>query len=179
MAEYASGNDEAFEVLYRRAAPKLRSWLLKLTRDPNRAEDLVQVTFLKVHRARHRYMAGSPLLPWLHVIAKRSMLDEQRPLSQHFEVLSTDGMLGELGGSVETNAEDIAALRAVFGQLPPQYRDAIELTKFGGMSGPEAASTLNTTAAAIKQRVHRGYSLMRTWLQPLTEPASGEVAAVA
>lgn len=167
MTEFAAGNDIAFDELYRRAAPKLIAAFVRQTGDRAKAEDIVQTTFLKVHRARDRYIPGAAVLPWLHVIAKRSLYDEQRPLSVRLEVLSRDGSLAELDSPTATgDAENTTLLREVFTQLPEQYRDAIELTKLTGMSGTEAAELLHTTKAAIKQRVHRGYELLRAWLEP-------------
>lgn len=171
MGEFAAGDESAFDELYKRAAPKLMATLAKQTRDSARAEDIVQTTFLKVHRARDRYTPGAPVMPWLNVIAKRSLYDELRPLNMRLEVLSQDGNLSESDfPTITGDAESTALLNEVFTHLPPQYRDAIELTKLSGMSGNEAAALLHTTKAAIKQRVHRGYELLRTWLEPKFEP---------
>ncbi|MEN9581684.1 MAG: hypothetical protein RJA70_4693 [Pseudomonadota bacterium] len=167
MSKFVSGDEAAFEELYRRAAPKLMASLARQTADRARAEDIVQTTFLKVHRARDRYIPGAAVLPWLHVIAKRSLYDEQRPLNMRLEVLSRDGSLSEADTvAIAGDAENATLLREVFTHLPPQYRDAIELTKLSGLSGNEAAALLHTTKAAIKQRVHRGYELLRAWLEP-------------
>src|SRR5690349_11155002 len=58
MAQYVDGNVESFEKLYHRVSPKLFGYLLRLTRNRERAEDLLQVTFTKVHRARASYLLG-------------------------------------------------------------------------------------------------------------------------
>lgn len=167
MARYASGDHSAFRDLYRIAAPPLQSAVRRWTRDPAQAEDVVQTTFLKLVRARQSYQAGEPVLPWLHVIAKRTLLDENRPLRRRQEVLTSTGALPS------TAAVDAAPLEVedALGKLPAQYRDAITLTKLSGFSGSEAASLLDTTAAAIKQRVHRGYAILREWFEGnLTAP---------
>ena len=177
MEQYVAGDLRAFAELYRRAAPRLLSVVGRLTSDAARAEDIVQITFLKAHRARDSYLSGAPVLPWLSVIAKRSFYDETRPLSMRMEVLSSDGTLADADRPVAPpSSDDLAPLRRAFGQLPPQYRDAIELTKLSGMSGTEAANVLNTTKAAIKQRVHRGYAMLRNWLEPSLEPGSAATA---
>ncbi len=180
MTRYSQGDARAFDALFRRAHPKLLAALTRLTSDRSRAEDIAQVTFMKVHRARESYKPGSPVLPWLYVIAKRSLYDEQRPMSARYEVLSADGSLADADRAVEqADAESSALLQQVFTQLPPQYRDAIELTKLSGLSGNEAATALNTTKAAIKQRVHRGYALLRSWLEPSLETSLESDAAAA
>ena len=58
-------------------------------------EDLVQVTFSKIHRARESYMRGAPLLPWVLAIARRSFLDERRRAKVRPEDLTGDGIVPE------------------------------------------------------------------------------------
>lgn len=173
MTRHAQGDPEAFDELYRQAHPKLVNSMMKLTPDRGRAEDVAQVTLLKAHRARESYKPGAPVLPWLYVIAKRTLYDEQRPMSVRYEVLSNDGLLSDADRPIAPQTTDnVASLRQAFEQLPPHYRDAIELTKLSGFSGSEAAKALNTTKAAIKQRVHRGYGLLRQWLEPALDEAA-------
>ena len=52
MEAYVGGSAEAFNDLYRRVSPSVMGYLLRLTRSRVRAEDLLQITFSKVHRAR-------------------------------------------------------------------------------------------------------------------------------
>ncbi len=64
MLGYQAGEREAFERLHAQLAPVLRRYLLGLSRDPGRVDDLLQDTFLQVHRARHTYDAAFPVRPW-------------------------------------------------------------------------------------------------------------------
>ena len=72
MVRYVEGDLEAFDHLYRRLSPRLFGYLLRLTRQREQAEDLVQITFAKIHRARQSYLKGSSPLPWALAIARRS-----------------------------------------------------------------------------------------------------------
>ncbi len=79
-----------------------------------------------------------------------------------YEDLSQDGKLPEQPQPVETVNDDVSdALARALDGLPENYRDAIHLTKITGLSLNEAADVLDTTPAAVKLRVHRGYNLMR------------------
>src|SRR5688572_25924343 len=78
MQRYVEGDAAAFNELYRKIAPKLFGYLLRVTRDPALAEDLLQTTFVKVHRARNAYLKGAPIVPWILVIARRTFYDERR-----------------------------------------------------------------------------------------------------
>src|SRR6185436_3081627 len=92
MAAYTAGDAEAFRELHRRLSPKLYSHLLRLSRDPAMAEDVLQATFAKLHRARTTYLPGAKVLPWAMVIARRTLLDERRGLAAQRELLADDGV---------------------------------------------------------------------------------------
>ncbi|MBK7584916.1 MAG: RNA polymerase sigma factor [Myxococcales bacterium] len=162
MERYVDGDSAAFEPLYQLAAPKLFGYLFRLTRNRERAEDLLQVTFAKVHRARSSYLRGAPLLPWLIAIARRSFLDERRSAQVRPEDLSRDGSLPEPRGDDDALGDDVAeALERALDSLPEAYREAIVMTKITGLSLTEAAEILGATPTALKLRVHRGYVQLR------------------
>lgn len=170
MTAYGAGDDEAFRQLHRRLAPKLYGYLLRLTRDASLAEDLLQATFAKLHRARSSYLPDAKVLPWSMVIARRTFLDECRGLAAQREVLGSDGMLPEHKAD-EGSPEHVADMRRALEKLPDQYRSAIQLTKLVGFSGEEAAGLLSTTHSAIKLRVHRGYAMLRNMLASVSATA--------
>lgn len=168
MLAYIEGDANAFDQLYRRLGPQLFAYLVRLTRDRPRAEDLLQVTFTKLHRARASYLRGAPVLPWVLAIARRSFLDERRSAKSRSEDLSADGSLPEPKRVDDSGAEDMAdAVDRALDQLPESYREAIQLTKIVGLSLVEAADVLDTTPTAVKLRVHRGYTMLRDSLQHL------------
>jgi RNA polymerase sigma-70 factor (ECF subfamily) len=167
MVAYVGGDSNAFDKLYRLIAPQLNAYLLRLTRDPARTEDLLQVTFTKVYRARYSYIEGAPLLPWVFAIARRCFLDERRSSKSQREALSLDGNIPESPRSLDPPpSNDTESIDHALNRLPESYREAIQLTKIAGLSLVEAATILETTPTAVKLRVHRGYAMLRELLQP-------------
>lgn len=172
MERYVDGNVDAFDGLYRKLSPTLMGYLLRLTRNRARAEDLLQVTFTKIHRARASYLRGAPVLPWAVAIARRSFLDERRSAAVRTEDLSADGSLPEPRPEPTGLPPEMSdALEIALQRLPESYREAIELTKIAGLSVQEAASVLGTTETAVKLRVHRGYNQLRKELDSFQRPA--------
>lgn len=169
MAAYVEGNEQAFDDLYRLLTPKLFGYLLRLTRHRERAEDLLQVTFSKLHRARASYLSDAPLLPWVLAIARRSFYDEVRQLKNRREELSKDGALPEPGDvhPPDQEGELTDVLERALAELPEMYREAIILTKVTGLSLSEAAEVVGATPSAVKLRVHRGYKMLREVLERL------------
>lgn len=166
MERYVDGDAAAFDALYERISSKLFGYLLRLTRNRERAEDLLQITFTKVHRARASYIRGAPVLPWVLAIARRSFYDERRAQSSRSEDLSADGTLPEPRQVPDAVPIDVSeALERAMDELPEAYREAIQLTKVTGLSVAQAAELLGTTPTAVKLRVHRGYGQLRKQLE--------------
>jgi len=161
MARYVDGDGAAFEELYRRTAPRLRGYLARVSRDAALADDVLQITFAKLHRARASYERGAKVVPWLLVIARRSLWDERRGLRARGERLTDDGVLPEPPPLAPFDFDEADTLQHALSALPGHYREAIELTKLQGLSGGEAARVLSTTESAVKLRVHRGYRMLR------------------
>jgi RNA polymerase sigma-70 factor, ECF subfamily len=64
MAEYQAGSVEAFDRLHDALAPDLKAHLTALARDSTCADDLLQETFLQIHRSRAVHTPGEPVRPW-------------------------------------------------------------------------------------------------------------------
>lgn len=166
MERYVDGDEVAFDLLYQRSSSRLFGYLLRLTRSRERAEDLLQVTYSKVHRARGSYLRGAPVMPWFIAIARRSFLDERRAAKVRKEDLSSDGSLPEPSSVSSDVGNDVAdALERALDSLPEAYREAIVLTKLTGLSLAEASEVLGATPTALKLRVHRGYVKLRERLE--------------
>ena len=63
MVAYQAGRFDAFDEIYASIAPILRRYLLGQAHDAAKADDLVQETFLQIHRARHTFDPAFPSRP--------------------------------------------------------------------------------------------------------------------
>jgi len=175
MARYCEGDAGAFRKLYALVAPRLLNYLLRMARDRAVAEDILQHTFLKIHRARGAYVTGANPVPWMYSIAHRTFLDEvRRKKRAKVRVASDPNKVPEVRAHVTGKPEaDVvepadpelarAALEALE-SLPPRQREALVLTKLNGKSIAEAAQIAGTTPGAMKLRAHRGYVALRKLL---------------
>jgi RNA polymerase sigma factor (sigma-70 family) len=180
MGRYCAGDAGAFHALYARIAPRLLRYLVSLVGERATAEDLLQLTFLKLHEARDLYVRGADPLPWLYTIAHRTFLDEMRRRRRARVKLTDDGDLpvpveqrADLSGARESSQPADPALAqltlAALAQLPANQREALVLTKLHGRSHAEAAAITGTTASAIKLRAHRAYVALRRILAKADE----------
>jgi RNA polymerase sigma-70 factor (ECF subfamily) len=178
MERYAAGDAEAFAELYDLLAPRLYGYLVRQTRDDARAEDLLQQTLFRMHRARGRFIRGAKVTPWAFAIARRLMIDSLR--RRKYEVLvgpddpnppvATDAAADDL-----VQAKELAdRIQRELARLPETQRAAFELVKQEGLSMAEAAAVLGTTVAAVKLRAHRAYLALRLVLGDALSGGGGE-----
>ncbi|MEN9579844.1 MAG: hypothetical protein RJA70_2853 [Pseudomonadota bacterium] len=162
MAAYTAGDSAAFGELFTRYAPLLKAMLMRRLRSSSQAEDLVQQTFLQVHRARLDFFPGAKVRPWLFTICfnlLRSQLrrDGRSPFSDV-----------ETVGRVEANQlhlQELREFRQLLDDLPTPQRQVLELHWFDGLSFAEIAEQLGASVSAVKVRAHRGYNLLRARLK--------------
>ena len=192
MDRYCRGDAAAFHRLYQLLAPRLLAYLMGLVRDKAAAEDILQLTFLKIHEARATYIIGANPIPWIYTVTHRTCLDELRKRKRSRVQLTKDGTLDEepaadlTGLSSEArddeagrpDAASAAGALAALERLPENQRQALLLTKVHGRSTAEAAMIAGTTQGAIKQRAHRAYVTLREMLAkpeaPPPQPGRGK-----
>jgi RNA polymerase sigma factor (sigma-70 family) len=165
MAAYAAGDEAAFDELFRRTAPLvLRSMRRGYVREPD-AQDLLQQTFLQLHRSRRDYRTGAPLRPWLMTIARNVKRDHFRrerrrdafaPLVEDFGRDDPRFRRGDL--------RDVLA-RAV-DRLPATLAAIVRARWFEERSYDEIARSLGISRGAAKVRAHRACRALRTILAP-------------
>ena len=175
MERYARGDEQAFSELYDSLAPRLRGYLLRASRDPGWADDLLQQTMLQIHRARGRFIVGAEVLPWAFAIARRLLIDSFRRRKNERRTISLETGGHEAGpvdaAAVQHSADELIdgqrlarALQAELERLPESHRVAFDLIKNEGLSIREAAEVLGATPTAVKLRAHRAYAALRAAL---------------
>jgi len=174
MARYADGDGSAFAELYAAVAPRLYGYLVKMARTRALADDLLQQTFLKIHRARGAYVRGADPLPWIYSIAHRTFIDAVRKDRRAIVNVGSDDELPEIRAGIDgtqdgardepADPELVKTTLDALAALPDQQREAVVLTKLEGKSVAEAATIAGTTVGAMKVRAHRGYEALRKLL---------------
>src|SRR5688572_804819 len=85
MQAYVAGDEHAFDEIYRRYRPVLLAVMRRHLASRTDVEDLVQLTFLKLHRARASYRSGTPVKRWLFTIARNTRKDHLRSSRRNLE----------------------------------------------------------------------------------------------
>lgn len=168
MVAYQAGDRIAFEQLYDHLLPPLRRYLRSLTFNMAYADDLLQETFLQIHRSRHTYLSGYSARAWAFGVARNVFLMDRRKrrrrTSMEFE--TEDGTPPDL--PTPSSFRGIAnrdQLRRAIADLSPDRREPILLHHIWGFSFREIAGILGIREGAAKVRAHRGMVQLREHLQ--------------
>ena len=163
LIRYQEGDQAAFESFHALVRPMLERFLQGLTRDATRAEDLVQDTFLQIHRARHTYDPAYPPRPWLYAIARHIFLtDLRRRTRRHHEMHAPlpDGLPGGDAPHDEALAAR-EALDSALAEMSSDTREAVFLHRVRGLSFGEMASRLGVSNVVLRARASRGMARLR------------------
>ncbi len=173
MLAFCAGDDAAFDGLFAHWAGPLLNFLERMVGDRATAEELVQESFLRVHRARDRYEPRARFSTWLYRIATNLALNElDRPRRRHLHLVddAQDRMAAaaaSVDDVVDSQRAGAAVERALL-QLPERQRIALWLSAAEGHSYKEIAATLDTSEQSVKALVHRGRVAVANRLQALS-----------
>lgn len=173
LGETAVGNEIAFKKLYDATSPQLYSLLLRMLRNPDSAQDVLQDAYVKIWHKADSYAPdrGAPLT-WLLTIARYSALDRVR--KQRPEVTLPDDpdleasvLEDETRQDPSDETEQLEALGAVqtcLQTLQSQQRDSVLLAYYEGLTHEELSLQLDTPLGTVKSWVRRGLSRLRECL---------------
>lgn len=167
MERYADGDPAGFEHVYEGLSPVVNRCLIRWTGDRDLAGDLVQETFLRVHRARGRYRSGSPVGPWVLTIARRLSIDALRKRGRAKVKLTFEGDLPEpehIPPEEPTPQWMLQEVRDAIAALPASQRSVVSMHKLDGKPMAEVAEILGISEGAARVRAHRGYKRLRSAL---------------
>ena len=160
MMRVRGGDDEAFAELVRRHQKSVMNFFERngVYRD---VEDLAQETFLKIHRARGRYVPSAKFTTFLYTVARRVMIDWYRSTARK------SGHLENLAKEAPQEAEpppkrgEISDAEAALGCLSRQLRETVVLVVMQGMAYAEAAEILGIPLGTVKSRISSAMTKMR------------------
>jgi len=164
MAQYQLGDFDAARALVETVSPQLHRFFLAQLISRTEADDLLQETWLRIHRVRHTYRQGEPVLPWLYAIARRVRVDHYRKTARtiaHHEVVEDLSTIAAPKLEDANHSEGLAAMLAL---LTESEREVIEMLKVMGMSLEEVARATSCTVGSVKQKAHRAYKKLRVTL---------------
>ena len=185
MLQVRDGNAAAFESLVAKHQNKLVMVLSHLVSNRSLAEDLAQDVFLRVYRARERYVPTAKFSTWLYTITHNVASNALRKSSRRKEinlisspsgsmpVRPLDTMAKANSGLMPTREIDrneiSVVVREAIQLLGDRQRMAMLLSRFEGMSYQEIADTMGLSTQAVKSLLSRARLKLKTILEPYVD----------
>jgi len=160
----ARGDEQAFGILVERYKAMVFSTAFKILRDPSRAEDVAQDTFIKAYSALPGFKGRSKFSSWLYRICYNtciSLLRKQRPERE----LTDATAVTTSGPAEEFRARDLrTVIQEEVAQMPADYRAVITLYHFNGLSYDEISHLTRKPLGTVKAHIHRARALLKNRL---------------
>ncbi len=182
MLQVKAGDAGAFESLVAKYQARLVGILRHMISDKEQAEDLAQDVFLRVYRARERYVPTARFSTWLftitHNVASSALLKHSRRKevnltnspSGSMPTRPLDTMAKEKSSLMPTRRADqdelSSIMRQAIDQLGDRQRMALLLSRFEGMSYQEIADTMELTPQAVKSLLSRARLKLKMIVEP-------------
>jgi RNA polymerase sigma-70 factor (ECF subfamily) len=161
---YQQADARATTELICRLSPDLLRFFLAQETTRTEAEDLLQDTWLRIHRARHTYRTGAQVLPWVFAIAKHVRVDGYRKRRRiHQYEIATENLL-EGAPPQESPRVETPTFESLIADLPESQREVLTMLKVNGLSLDEVARATSSSVGAVKQKASRAYAKLRTLL---------------
>src|SRR5215212_380619 len=158
------------DALYRTA--------LRMTRNPQDAEDLVQETYLRAYRFFDQFQPGTNIRAWLFKILTNNYINSYRKASSEprntsledteefslYHQMARETPSGSLGWDVEAQVLDRFAeqdIRDAIENLPPAFRMSVLLADVEGFSYREIAEITGVSMGTVMSRLFRGRKLLQ------------------
>lgn len=164
LARCALKDQAALAELYRLSSAKLNGLVMRLMGSRDRANDVLQETFVQIWRGASTYRPDlSQPMTWMTAIARNRALDHLKHESRRGRILDEDIELESLSIADQGSSpleqfisEDTGArLKECIQRLAKSQQHAIFLTYFYGYTREEVATRLNTPTGTVKSWVHR------------------------
>ena len=171
------GFDQALQVLVERYESRVQQFVTRYTHNVLDAEDVVQETFLRVFRSRHRYERIAKFSTWLYTIAfnltkslfkrsskmKTSSIFAQDDEEHDFErELVNDSILPDLSLDQSMCLKHIENALEV---IPKEFKEAVLLRDIQNLTYEEIVEITGVPMGTVKSRINRGRARLKTILE--------------
>ncbi len=165
VEELQSGSRRAFAEMYERLKEPVFAYCLRMLGDRPSAEDAAHDAFFKAFEAIHTLDEPRAFRAWLYRIVRNEVFSQLRrkrtvPLNDDVDVWDEDNPHLQL-----VARERAETLQLLLGRLKPEFREALVLREYDGLSYEEICCVTGDSLAAIKSRIFKARKALATKLK--------------
>jgi RNA polymerase sigma-70 factor (ECF subfamily) len=158
---------EAFErirVQLLELLPRLRRFARNLIRQPEDADDIVQIALERALTRCEQWDSSSRLDSWMFGIIRNAWLDEVRSRQRRGPQLDIDDMSDTLADGQAAVEIEVMSVQTAMARLPEEQRTAVSLVLVEGLSYKEAAQVMDIPIGTLTSRLARGREALQALL---------------
>jgi RNA polymerase sigma-70 factor (ECF subfamily) len=155
------GDKLALSMLLRHHYAFLMKYLIKITLQPQLAEDLTQETMVRCMEKIRLYNGQSKFSSWLVTIATNLYIDHQRRRKREWNWQEQEQSLRKMRWHAAQQNEEWSEAIDTLAQLPQEVRVPIILKHYYGYAYEEIAEMMDLPAGTVKSRIHNGLKQIR------------------
>ena len=144
--------------------PRLRRFARALTRNPQDADDLVQVALERALARAHQLRPDAALAGWVFGILRHAWIDELRARARTERVFAPEESGQNVGDAGQGEPAERLSVQDAMGRLPEEQRIAVALVLVEGLSYKEAAHVMDVPIGTLTSRLARGRQALQTML---------------
>lgn len=156
LQRIGAGDTAAFEAFYKNYYPRLFRFILRMTRQPEAVEELIQETLLVVWEKPQGFNHESKISTWVFGIAYHKTLKAMAKSARRNNDVDIEDLtetIGDPTANPANNWENEDWLNYALATLPPDQRAVIELTFYHGLSYQDVARILDCPENTVKTRM--------------------------
>ncbi len=154
LGRFRDGDEEAVKAVYNRFSGAVYAISVSILRDPGRAADATQQTFVKAWRSASSFDPNREFAPWVYSIARRTAIDIYRKEKRRIPSDKVDAVAE--GTSME-RVWEVFQVRLAVDQLTVEERQVVAMSHFEGLTHAEIAEGLDIPLGTVKSRSHRAH----------------------
>lgn len=157
---------------WREVESRLRPYVARRVASRADVDDVVQETFVRMHRGLASLVEGERFGAWVYRIAANAIADHLRVRARHpvaSEAAPEGGELSQDEPPENLEAELAECVAMFVARLPSPYREAVTLTELEGLTQKDAAEMLGVSLSGMKSRVQRGRERIRHMFEECCE----------
>jgi RNA polymerase sigma-70 factor (ECF subfamily) len=147
--------------------PRLRRFARNLTRNPDDADDLVQIAVERALLKLEQWRRDARLDSWMFKIVRNVWIDELRARGRRDKIFLAAEAGENVGEAVMEREADLMSVQSAMARLPEEQRMAVSLVLVEGLPYKEAAEVLDVPIGTLTSRLARGREALQAMLDPL------------
>ena len=168
MILYQKGVEEAFRAIYERHSGKIFGFLKSKIKNEEKAYDIFQEVFVKIHKSKHLYNETFPFLPWLFTITRHALVDEVRKSKNEKSSVPIEGL--NLAIPEVESTPQLSEVLPHLSALPENQKRVLQMRFIEEKTFDEISLVLETSPMNARKLLSRGIQRIKQLVKEGEKP---------